>query len=72
MKEHEFAEWHAGHADSCHVNHEGSSGAMEGAAAVMLWGRSLNYQLMYTAFISDGDSNAFYAVRSMNDGPRAL
>ena len=40
--------WHAEHASECHMNHLSSSGAMESAAAVMMWERSLSYNLRYT------------------------
>lgn len=63
-----FDEWYAGHASECHMNHFGSSGAMESAAAVMMWERSLSYNLRYTTFISDGDSSAYMAVKNLNDG----
>ena len=63
-----FAEWHAGHASECHMNHLGSSGGMESAAAVMMWERSLSYNLRYMTFISDGDSSAYIAVKNLHDG----
>ncbi|KAK8406345.1 hypothetical protein O3P69_007208 [Scylla paramamosain] len=63
-----FDEWHAGHASECHLNHLGSSGAMASAAAVLMWERSLSYNLRYTTFISDGDSSTYIAVKNLNDG----
>ena len=63
-----FDEWHAEHASECHMNHLGSSGAMESAAAVMMWERSLSYNLSYTTFISDADSSSYLAVKNLYDG----
>lgn len=60
--------WLNDHVDSCDANYEGSSGGMEAAAAVEMWGRSLNYNMQYETFVSDGDSSAFLAVCAMNEG----
>lgn len=49
-------------------NYEGSSGGMEAAAAVKLFGQSMENNLRYKVFISDRDSSAFDAVCKMNDG----
>lgn len=62
-----YEEWHPGHVNECHINFEGSSGAMEARAAIILWGRSLSHKMRYTTFISDGDSSAFLAVSNMNN-----
>ena len=56
----EFATWKAAHADSCDINTNVSSPAMETAAVVKIWNRSeaLN-GLRYTSYIGDGDSKGF-------------
>ncbi|KAK8399227.1 hypothetical protein O3P69_003387 [Scylla paramamosain] len=71
LSKEKYEEWYAGHVSECHINYEGSSGGMEAAAAVILWGRSLSHNMRYTTFISDGDSSAFLAVNKMhnNVGP---
>lgn len=63
-----FDEWHAGHASECHMNHLGSSDAMESAAGVMMWKHSLPYKLRYTIVISDFNSSAYIAVKNLHDG----
>lgn len=52
----QFDEWLADHKQTkvCMRNFTGSSGAMEAAAAVKLFGRSVEKNLRYTVFISDG------------------
>ncbi|CAF1106956.1 unnamed protein product [Rotaria sordida] len=41
----------------CEANYEGSSGGMEGAAMVKMFGRSiLKHNLRYTTYIADGDT----------------
>lgn len=64
----EFDRWMAGHKDKCMKNYEGSSGGMEAAIAVKLFSRSLDKNMRYTVFISDGDSSAYNAVCDMNNG----
>lgn len=63
----EFDAWKAGHTN-CKKNFDGKSGAMEGAAAVKLWGRSQELGYRYKVFVGDGDSSAFNSVAEMNDG----
>ncbi|KAJ4433463.1 hypothetical protein ANN_15766 [Periplaneta americana] len=41
----DFRVWYAVHAPECDINHEGSSGAMEAEAALILWKRSEQYGL---------------------------
>lgn len=41
---------------------------MEAEAAVALWRRSLQYNMIYKTFVSDGDSSAFRSVCEMNRG----
>ena len=54
--------WKAAHEKDCSLNHEGSSKAMEQAAAVTLWNRSIEMHNRYTSILSDGDSTAHKAV----------
>ncbi|XP_076036581.1 uncharacterized protein LOC143022318 [Oratosquilla oratoria] len=62
----EYAIWFGEH--DCDKNYEGPSGGMEAAAAVSLWGRSCQYDIIYKTFVSDGDSSAFRSVCGMNQG----
>ena len=56
---------HAGYNDwltnhICNVNHKGSSGSMEAAGAVKMFGRSVERNnLKYTHYIGDGDTSSF-------------
>lgn len=68
VSQEEFDEWLKNHSEQCMKNYEGSSGGMEAAAAMKLFSRSLDNDMRYTVFISDGDSSAYNAVCSMNDG----
>ncbi|KAK4329594.1 hypothetical protein Pmani_000069 [Petrolisthes manimaculis] len=43
----DFEVWLVGHKEECKKNYEGSSGGMEAAAAVKLFGRSLDNNLRY-------------------------
>ena len=63
----EFADWKEGHA-SCIKNFDGKSGAMEIEAAVRMWSRSEARGFRYIRFIGDGDSSAFRAVSTLNNG----
>lgn len=45
-------------------------GGMEAAAAVALWRRSRQYDMIYKTFVSDGDSSAFRSVCGMYQGAR--
>lgn len=62
------------HKGVCKKNYQGSSGGMEKEAAVILWGRSLELKLRYTVMVSDGDTNTYDAIKSMNKkkGPYGL
>lgn len=55
----EFHIWFEGHADSCELNHTGSSGLMELKAAEKLWERSEALGFRYTTVLSDGDSKTY-------------
>ncbi|KAJ4447837.1 hypothetical protein ANN_09845 [Periplaneta americana] len=55
----DFRVWYAVHAPECDINHEGSSGAMEAEAALILWKRSEQYGLRYTTILSDGDASTY-------------
>ena len=48
----EFKDWYASHQEDCTKNFSGSAGAMGVVAAKVLWGRSLERNLRYTAMIS--------------------
>ena len=62
-----FHEWYEDHKDNCAINYQGSSNAMEVEAAVRLWQRSEErHGLLYTGFLSDGDSKAHKAVSDLN------
>lgn len=51
----------------CMSNYSGVSGGMERESAVRMWRRSVDKNAMrYTQFISDGDSNAYKAVRDLD------
>ena len=53
----EFKDWWAKHKDSCFINYEGSSPAMECTGALRIWKRSITKNcLRYTNVICDGDS----------------
>ena len=63
----EFADWKKEHT-SCTKNFAGKSGAMETEAAVRMWSRSEALGFRYIRFIGDGDSSAFKAVSTLNNG----
>lgn len=60
--------WRAFHLPVCQKNTDCSSHAMEPAAAVNIWQRTLSYEtpLRFTSFLSDGDSKAYTAVCEAN------
>lgn len=66
ITESEYVYWLEEEHLHCDENYEGSSGAMEAAEAVEMWGRSKNYNLLYKTFVSDGDSSAYKAVCDMS------
>ena len=58
-----FAEWEAGHQESCHINTTVSAPAMETEAVVRLWNRSIEQRgLKYVTYIGDGDSKGHKTV----------
>ena len=61
----EFKDWWEKHKDSCSINYEGSSPAMECTGALRIWNRSVqkNY-LRYTSVICDGDSKTATLLNS--------
>jgi len=62
----EYESWLADHEENCQLNHDGSAGSMEKAAAIKIFSRSIdNYGLRYTKFYGDGDSSSFQAVENV-------
>ncbi|GFY03696.1 uncharacterized protein TNCV_3666071 [Trichonephila clavipes] len=52
--------WQKGHADECDKNFDGTSGAMEMHAALIMWRRSISdCQRRFVSMLSDGDSKTF-------------
>ena len=48
----------------CQLNHEGSSGAMEPAGAVAIFGRFIERRgLRHTDYLGDGNTSAYNKVR---------
>lgn len=62
----DFYFWYQGHADSCSINHQGSSGAMETTIAEIIWKRSESYGFRFTTMLADGDSKTFNHLSSLN------
>lgn len=59
-------QWQQLHQDHCDVNHTGSSGSMETAAAKIMWARSV--ELMdahYTSILGDGDAAVMSALNTL-------
>ncbi|GFW99391.1 uncharacterized protein TNCV_3006931 [Trichonephila clavipes] len=53
----EFHIWQKGHADECDKNFDGTSGAMEMHAALIIWRRSISdCQMRFVSMLSKGDS----------------
>ena len=53
----ELETWKQLHADSCSINHTGSSGPMETEAAKVMWARSVELlNAEYTSLLGDGDA----------------
>ena len=50
------------HKADCLCNYTGSSPAMEPHGTVIVWKRSLDYNLRYVTFIGDGDSKSYHNV----------
>lgn len=58
-----YKEWQARHKLECTKTHEGSSGSMESKIAVDIFARSEEqYNLRYSRYIGDGDTNSFKSV----------
>ena len=58
--------WKASHIESCQKNFSGSAAAMEVECAKRLWARSIEkHQFRYINVLSDGDSKAYDAIRSL-------
>ena len=54
-----YPEWEATKA-KCKINHEKSSGAMEGASAVIQFKRSIKLRkLRYVTYVGDGDTSSY-------------
>lgn len=68
ITEEEYDEWKVNHREQCEINYEGTSGGMEAAAALRMWNRSLEHNMRYIHFVSDGDSSAFKAVKECHNG----
>ena len=50
----DFLDWYEEHQGQCHVNHYGSSNAMEADGVVVIWQRSIEeHKLHYTSVIAD-------------------
>ena len=61
--EEQWTHWIEQHEADCHINHRGSSKAMEQQAAKIIWSRSVErHKLRYTEMLSDGDSTSFAAI----------
>lgn len=61
-----FEEWAQSHTETCQKNFEGSSNAMEVAAAATIFSRSVElHNMQYVAVLCDGDSKAFTHVASL-------
>ena len=59
-----YRQWRDLHQGKCQINHTGSSEEMEAAAAVEIFGRSIETRkLKYVTFVGDGDSSCFGRVR---------
>ena len=59
-----FDEWYRNHEPSCPINHVGSSGNMEGDAAVSMFLRSIEKRsLRYTIYVGDDDSSSYGKVK---------
>ncbi|GFT90534.1 uncharacterized protein TNCV_1663801 [Trichonephila clavipes] len=56
----EFHIWQKGHADEWDKNFDGTSGAMEMHAALIMWRRSISdCKMRFVSMLSDGDSKTF-------------
>ena len=58
-----YRSWLQTHPSNCDANHAGSSGSMEAASGIEMFKRSVQqYNLRYTRFTGDGDTNAYKSV----------
>ena len=56
----EFKDWFETHRNECNRNFDGTSGAMEAAAAEMLWERYVDrHRFRYTTIVSDGNAKTY-------------
>ena len=56
--------WEDSHAVTCHINHDGSSGAMEKEGAIEIFPHSIDkHKLRYSTYVGDGDSSSFGNVK---------
>ncbi|GFR85167.1 hypothetical protein ElyMa_006020700 [Elysia marginata] len=64
----EYEAWLVKHKESgtCTKNYEGSSGGMEKAGALVIWGRSLKYKCRFNMMVGDGDANTFLALTNLS------
>lgn len=69
-----YIQWLEKHKSDCNINYDGTSGAMEEKAAVILWSRSIELKLRYVTFVGDGDCSSYNALREMNnkEGPYGI
>lgn len=68
ISEEQYSEWLNNTEYLWQKNYTGSSDGMKAAVAVTVFGRSLDNKLRYVTYISDGDTSAYDAVCTMNDG----
>lgn len=68
ISEEQYSEWLNNTEYLWQKNYTGSSDGMKAAVAVTVFGRSLDNKPRYVTYISDGDTSAYDAVCTMNDG----
>ena len=62
----ELETWKQLHADTCFINHTGSSGSMETEAAKVMWARSVELlNAEYTSLLGDGDAAVLSALNTL-------
>ena len=62
----ELESWKQLHADTCSINHTGSSGSMETEAAKVMWARSVELlNAEYTSLLGDGDAAVLSALNTL-------
>ncbi|GFR87173.1 hypothetical protein ElyMa_006069600 [Elysia marginata] len=64
----EYEAWLVKHKESGTFtkNYEGSSGEMEKAGALVIWGLSLKYKCRFNMMVGDGDANTFLALTNLS------